>query len=200
MIRVTQGFQPLTREAIDNRIVLTKADMLNVNDNQMPDTYFAICKEDGYIYIYDKSVRANGETGKFNIYNPSSIRNITIDGSLLPVDNFTVDIPLFVLNGYYHDGQFYKDSDYKEKYVGYTWKMYIDIPTSMVYMYTGFEYKTVSVPIPTASSDMAGIAKLYSSLGDNSDGSVDQNTVTSEINKRIKAKLGEDETLILFTQ
>jgi len=199
MIRVTQGFQLLTREAIDNRIVMTKAEMLAAKDNQMPDNYFCICKDDNLIYVYSKSATPNAETGKFRVYNPATIQNITIDGQLLPIENLTVDIPLSVVNGYYYEGEFYADSNHREKYVGFTWKMYIDIPTSMVYVYTGSGYRTVSVPVPFATDSIPGISKLYGTPGNNSDGSIRQDVITLELNKKFEIEHGEDETLILYS-
>ena len=52
MLKSIQGFELKTREAIDNRLVLSKLEMLNINDNQMPEKYFAICTDDGYLYIF----------------------------------------------------------------------------------------------------------------------------------------------------
>lgn len=53
---------------IDETLVLTKAEMLAVNDNTMPDKYFCICSDDGKLYMYDKSATASAETGKYKLY------------------------------------------------------------------------------------------------------------------------------------
>jgi hypothetical protein len=42
--------------------------MLNTVDNNMPDQFFAICEEDGFIYKYDKTNTVDSETGKFLKY------------------------------------------------------------------------------------------------------------------------------------
>ena len=68
MIQVIQGFKLSTRDPVDNRILLSKDEMTRVNDNQMPDKYFAMCKEDGNLYVYDKSNEVDETTGKFRIY------------------------------------------------------------------------------------------------------------------------------------
>lgn len=95
MITSIQGFELKTREAIDNRLVLSKVEMLNINDNQMPEKYFAVCREDGYLYIYNKnSSLISSETGKFKKYSYCKIESITINGTELPIENLTVDIPL----------------------------------------------------------------------------------------------------------
>ncbi len=95
MLRTIQGFELKTREAIDNRLVLSKVDMLNINDNQMPDKYFSVCKDDGYLYIYNKNASLiSSETGKFKKYSYCKIESITINGRELPIEDLTVDIPL----------------------------------------------------------------------------------------------------------
>lgn len=64
-IKVSQPFQRTSSNPIDETLTLTKAQMLTVNDNLMPNKYFTICQDDGFIYIYDKSNPADPETGKF---------------------------------------------------------------------------------------------------------------------------------------
>ena len=52
--------------ALDIRTVLSKEQMTNMQDTQMPDKYFAICTDDAKLYIYDKSANVtNSTTGKF---------------------------------------------------------------------------------------------------------------------------------------
>lgn len=100
MIQIIQGFELLTREAIDNRLVLSKAEMLSVNDNQMPDTYFAVCTDDKKLYVYNKDSNPSEETGKFTLYNGSTIESISINGVKLPIENFNVDLPIATASKY----------------------------------------------------------------------------------------------------
>jgi len=65
MINVSQAFHRTSANPVDDTMALTKAQMLTVNDNLMPDYYFTICQDDGYIYLYDKSATASASTGKF---------------------------------------------------------------------------------------------------------------------------------------
>lgn len=53
---------------IDETLVLTKAEMLAINDNTMPDKYFCICSDDGKLYMYDKTATPSAETGKYKLY------------------------------------------------------------------------------------------------------------------------------------
>ena len=61
------GFPFVRKSAnpIDATLVLTKEQMLAVDDSLMPDVYFAACKDDRKFYIYDKSATPSAETGKF---------------------------------------------------------------------------------------------------------------------------------------
>ena len=68
MIQLPQGFKINGRDAIDVRLILSKAEMLTINDNIMPNVYFAICKDDGKMYIYNKSNESLSDTGKYRLY------------------------------------------------------------------------------------------------------------------------------------
>ena len=67
----------------------------------MPDKYFAVCKDDGCLYLYDKSsCPCNSETGKFIKYSSSKIDSITINGVEIPIENRNIDIPLATAERY----------------------------------------------------------------------------------------------------
>ena len=68
MIILPQGFKVLSSEPIDARILLTKEEMKNINQNIMPDIYFALCKDDGKLYLYNKNNSFNDITGYFSLY------------------------------------------------------------------------------------------------------------------------------------
>ena len=70
-IKLPQGFQITSSESIDKRLLLSSAEMLNMNDNIMPEKYIAVNKENGQIYLYDKSNSVDKQTGKFKpLYKP----------------------------------------------------------------------------------------------------------------------------------
>ena len=103
-----------------------------------------------------------------------------------------------VVKGYYHEDKFYSDIDHTIKIVGYGYKLYIDIPTRSIYAFfdeTG-KFEEISSSPKQASSEVSGIAKLYESLGDNVDGSINQKTITDEVNKKFTISLDHDEGLI----
>ena len=68
MISLPQGFKVSSSEPIDARILLTKEEMKNINQNIMPDIYFALCKDDGKLYLYNKNNSFNDVTGYFSLY------------------------------------------------------------------------------------------------------------------------------------
>lgn len=72
MISLPQGFKVGAAEAVDSRLTLSKAEMLAIKDNTMPDVYLAVCKDDNSIYIYSKDNSIDPETGKFRVYTNES--------------------------------------------------------------------------------------------------------------------------------
>ena len=66
-IILPQGFEITSKQPIDTRILLKKTAMLSINDNIMPIKYFAICVDDGKLYLYDKTNEVDPETGKFRV-------------------------------------------------------------------------------------------------------------------------------------
>lgn len=68
-ININAGFELGSKQPLDSRQYLTKEQMLNINENIMPDAYFCICKNDGNIYTYNKNNEIDPETGKFRQVN-----------------------------------------------------------------------------------------------------------------------------------
>ena len=68
-IKLPQGFDILSKAPVDVRLVLTKEQMLDSGETLkkvMPEKYFAVCKDDGEFYIYDKLGEFSEETGYFH--------------------------------------------------------------------------------------------------------------------------------------
>lgn len=64
-IKINSGYTVQAPVVIDDRQLLTKAQMKDVNDNIMPSKYFAICADDGLLYCYDKTNESVTDSGKF---------------------------------------------------------------------------------------------------------------------------------------
>lgn len=71
-INFPNGFRITSQEPIDIRLVLTKAEMKATVDARMPETYMAVCKDDGQLYIYKSTNSVDEVTGKFRIYEIDS--------------------------------------------------------------------------------------------------------------------------------
>lgn len=64
-IKINSGYSVQAPVVIDDRQLLTKAQMKAVNDNIMPSKYYAICADDGLLYCYDKTNTSVADSGKF---------------------------------------------------------------------------------------------------------------------------------------
>ena len=67
-IKANAGFELGSSQPIDSRQWLTSAQMLAADENVFPDPYFAINKEDHFLYIYSKSNDPSVTTGYFKKY------------------------------------------------------------------------------------------------------------------------------------
>ena len=74
-LQINDSFQINSAVPIDTRIMLTKNEMLNVDENLMPDVYFAICT-DGKFYLYNKTNSVDPTTGKFRVLEGSGSAKI----------------------------------------------------------------------------------------------------------------------------
>ncbi len=78
-------------------------------------------------------------------------------------------------------------------------KIYIDANnTNDLYYYNGVEFVLIGPgSLPTASAETAGIMKLYSTTGENVDGTMTQKAITDELNTKVSASVNlEDETVV----
>lgn len=67
-VKFNSGFKVGSHSAIDARIILSKVDMLSAEEDfAMPDVYFAVCKNDGQMYVFNKDNEFDPETGKFRL-------------------------------------------------------------------------------------------------------------------------------------
>ena len=68
--------------------------MLSVEDYGMPDVYFAICKDDGKFYLYNKSNISNSDTGKFVACNmKDSYIKTEVDDLLKTINHRVTSFP-----------------------------------------------------------------------------------------------------------
>lgn len=78
-------------------------------------------------------------------------------------------------------------------------KIYIDANnTNDLYYYNGVGFVLIGPgSLPTASAETAGIMKLYSTTGENVDGTMTQKAITDGLNTKVSASVNlEDETVV----
>lgn len=109
------------------------------------------------------------------------------------------DIRNAVLQGYYDNGVFYKDITKQTLFPNMINKVYIDKPHSKIYYFNGIEYIPINETLVTASSEIAGVMKLYNTTGQNVDGTMTQKSITDELVVRYKTNVDEDNELLVFT-
>ena len=51
-----------------------------------------------------------------------------------------------------------------------------------------------------ASEQLAGVMKLYSTTGDNEDGTMTQRAITKELGEKVELTINMDEEMIIFTK
>ena len=91
-IKISQGFTRTGKFPIDEALLLTKAQMLAINESLMPDKYFTLCLDDGKFYIYDVERTPSLETGKFAVFEGGSsdyndlINQPTLEGKIIKGD------------------------------------------------------------------------------------------------------------------
>ena len=100
---------------------------------------------------------------------------------------------------YFIGGKIFKDADGIQEITPNENKIYIDANnTNDLYYYNGDEFVLIGPgSLPTASAETAGIMKLYSTTGENVDGTMTQKAITDELNTKISASVNlEDETIV----
>lgn len=70
-----------------------------------------------------------------------------------------------------------------------------------MYYYNGVEFVLIGPgSLPTASTETAGIMKLYSTTGENVDGTMTQKAITDELDKKFSVSIDAGEELIKFSK
>lgn len=100
---------------------------------------------------------------------------------------------------YFIGEKIFKDVDGTQEITPNENKIYIDANNpNALYYYNGVEFVGIGPgSLPVASAETAGIMKLYSSSGENTDGTMTQKAITDVLNAKVGATVNlEDETVI----
>ena len=150
-----------------------------------------------YAKIKDTFVPANGEICLVDTAR-DGLRAVCGDGiSTFGELQFLGD---FIQKGYFKDGRFYKDLTYVELLDEHTTKLYIDLKSSQLYYFNGEEFNELGRDMQIASEQLAGVMKLYSTTGDNEDGTMTQRAITKELSEKFELTIDADDELIIFEQ
>lgn len=107
-------------------------------------------------------------------------------------------IDAIVQRGYYYEGVFYSDSAHTEELPASGDSIYIDIAQSKIYIYNN-EYICINETLPNATAETAGILKLYTTEGQNTDGTMTQKAITDGLNRKVEASVDLSNEVIIFS-
>ena len=107
-----------------------------------------------------------------------------------------------LVRGYYYNGEFYADSAHTEPIVGSTIKIYIDLSKSDLYYFDGTTYQSITSegPLPSATATTPGVMKLYDTLGQNTDGTMTQKAIKTELDKKVGVEVNNATNTLIFTK
>ena len=89
-IVLNTGFSIGSKDLIYDKFVLTKDEMMNINENTYPDQFFALCSDDDCMYTFNISNPVNAETGKFRIVVGSGTgEDVDLDGLFMTETEIT---------------------------------------------------------------------------------------------------------------
>lgn len=147
-----------------------------------------------YEKIKDSFIPANGEICLVDTAK-EGLRVICGNG----VDNFgnLKFIDGTLIKGYYKDNNFYEDENFERIVPENNLKIYLNIPDNTLYFHNEDGYGVINTQ-PSASSEKAGIVKLYETTGENTDGTMTQKAITEEINSKFSTSIEESDELLIF--
>jgi hypothetical protein len=115
------------------------------------------------------------------------------------------NIDSLIIKGYFYQGAFYADAAYAEQLEAISGRIYIDTISSKLYTYNGDNYELQQASLPQASATVAGAVKLYDQTGQNTDGTMTQRAITSElsgmaeeINEKFELRVDKDDETLVF--
>lgn len=151
-----------------------------------------------YAKIKDKFIPANGEICLVDTAR-EGLKVVCGDGKTT-FGNLEY-IGEVLVRGYYSNTKFYEDKEFSKEIQGNTTKIYIDLTTGRIFYYDGniFQSATEGGALPTASASVAGVMKLYDSVGQNTDGTMTQKAISDELDDKIEATVISEDELLVFS-
>ena len=162
------------------------------------NTILRLRRDNDYNYakIANKFIPANGEICLVDTAR-SGLRAICGDGKT-PFGELDYIDNIF-LKGYYNNNSFYQDKELTILEQPNTNIIYIDKFTNQPYYFDGEKYQTFFTGAAIASDIIPGIMKLYSTTGQNVDGTMTQKAITDELDEKVEIALNIEEELVIFS-
>ena len=91
-LAINDGFSVGAGVPIEERLYLTKQQMININENIMPDVYFCICPDDGNLYTFSQANVPTPETGKFRKFEGGTSSDFTDNFNIVEIKDDPSDI------------------------------------------------------------------------------------------------------------
>lgn len=150
--------------------------------------------------IKDTFIPANGEVILVDTAKDGLRAKVGNGYSTYAELSFTdADLRNAVLHGYLYEGKFYSDVIHSVEIAPMINKIYIDDTTRRIYFYNGEFYQNIQTTFTTASEIEPGLVRLYSTTGQNTDGTMTQKAITDELDLRYKASINSDDELLIFS-
>ena len=150
--------------------------------------------------VKDTFIPANGEVVLVDTAKDGLRAKVGNGYSTYAELNFTdADLRNAVLHGYLYGGKFYSDVIHSVEITPMINKIYIDDTTRRIYFYNGESYQNIQTTFTTASEVEPGLVRLYSTTGQNTDGTMTQKAITDELDLRYKASINSDDELLIFS-
>jgi hypothetical protein len=117
------------------------------------------------------------------------------------VDDFVLKtVDNIIIKGYFYQEAFYADAEHTKPIEQARGRIYIDAVSSKLYTYNGTAYETYKVSLPNATAEIAGVVKLYDTIGQNTDGTMTQKAITDELDDKFEMQVDRDEETIIFAR
>lgn len=106
-----------------------------------------------------------------------------------------------VITGYYdeQDDVFYETNTKEVALSAYTNRIYVDRWHNKVYYFNGTSYVLITGSYTPASANEAGVVKLYTTTGQNTDGTMTQKAITDALDMKSKASVDLQDELLVFS-
>lgn len=105
----------------------------------------------------------------------------------------------FIKKGYYFEENFYEDAAHIIELEALTTCFYIDLKTGQLYYFNGEIFKAIGPDLEVATEEIAGVMKLYSTIGENVDGTMTQKAITNELNEKVEMAVDAEEELLVLS-